>query len=182
MFDLEKLKNNKKALTILGVFVVAVLLLYLASGLNNQPGGIFGRFNIVSRQNNPQPNAPEKPKLEEINTPQFQMKELIRSRIPIYIPNMKTSVGIDTTLNIYLLKYSSENEIYMEIYGVDYQKPGDDPAKNPNVVAFKETFLEGKRRLEAAGVDMKKANMVYGTKAYINNRAKMWIQQLNLLP
>ena len=100
--------------------------------------------------------------------------------LPIYIESNETSVGITTTINIYRTVMDPWNLIRLEIYGPDYHHPVIDK-DDPNMVAFKETFLKAKDILSAKGINLSELNIEYSTVPYVRDVAEFWVENLYLL-
>lgn len=130
------------------------------------------------------------PPLKEDNTidqsnPQLQLatktKAKLLPHLPIYYPDFSTSVNITTTINIFSLPQDLDHLIHLDIYGINYQNSSLDPTVNPQVTAFKESFLKAKNLLQEKGVNLQDIYFVFGGPPYVQTTAQTWIKALNLL-
>lgn len=108
--------------------------------------------------------------------------ESIESKLPLYLENFKTSPGITTSINLYRLSDDEAEVVRLEIYGLSYLNKEADPKKNPNVTAFKESYLKAIEMLESKNIDPKKLIFIYGDKEYVRQTTATWISALNLHP
>lgn len=108
--------------------------------------------------------------------------ESIESKLPLYLKNFETSIGITTSINIYRLKDDAAEVVRLEIYGLSYLNADSDEQKNPNVTAFKESYLKAMEMIEGQNIDPKKLIFIYGDKDYIRKTAQIWIDALKLQP
>lgn len=106
----------------------------------------------------------------------------IESKLPLYLKNYETSVGITTTINIYRVKDDDAEIVRLEIYGLSYLNKEADEQKNPNVTAFKESYLKAMEMIEGQNIDPKKLIFIYGDKDYVRATAQYWIDSLKLRP
>ena len=74
--------------------------------------------------------------------------ESIEKKLPLYLESFPTSVGINTTINLYRLGSDEAEIVRLEIYGLSYLNVESDPVKNPNVTAFRESYLKAIELLE----------------------------------
>lgn len=108
--------------------------------------------------------------------------ESIEKKLPLYLDSFHTSVGIITTINIYRLKDDEAEVVRLEVYGLSYLNEDSDPVKNPNVTAYKESYLKAIEMLESQNIDPKKLIFIYGDKEYVRKTTLKWISDLNLHP
>lgn len=108
-------------------------------------------------------------------------KKKLADKLPIYITDYRISNGMKTTLNVYSIDGDPEYLVHIEIYGVNYEEQNTDPAQNPNVTAFVESFQEIKKQLSTRGVDLTKLYFVFGSREYIQKTAELWIKTFKLL-
>ncbi|MFH2085891.1 MAG: hypothetical protein ABII21_03860 [bacterium] len=106
----------------------------------------------------------------------------IASKLPIYLENFKTSVGIETTINLYRLVDDPPEVVRLEIYGLSYLNSDPDEKKNPNVTAYKEGYAKAIELLESKNIDPKKPIFIYGDKEYVRKTTQIWIDALKLRP
>jgi hypothetical protein len=108
--------------------------------------------------------------------------ESIEKKLPIYLEKFETSVGITTSINLYRVKDDEAEIVRLEIYGLSYLNSESDPKKNPNVTAFKESYLKAIEMLEGQNIDPKKLIFIYGDKQYVRETAQAWADALKLHP
>ncbi len=107
----------------------------------------------------------------------------IENKLPLYLESFKTSVGIVTTINITRLDSDPAEIVYLGISGLSYVNKNElDEKKNPNVTAFKESYLKAMEMLEGQNIDPKKLIFVYGDKDYVRATSQYWIDSLKLRP
>jgi hypothetical protein len=106
----------------------------------------------------------------------------IEKKLPLYLANFPTSVDISTSINLYRLKDDDPEIVRLEIYGLSYLNKESDPVKNPNVIAFKESYLKAIEMLESQNIDPKKLIFIYGDKEYVRTTSQIWIDSLKLTP
>lgn len=109
-------------------------------------------------------------------------RSLISDRLPIRLENFATSVGINTTINIYYLPSDPASVLRFEIYGVSYINKDSTPLTNPNIIAFQESFKKGLSLMENVGIDPKQVIFIYSDIEYIRNTAQAWVNEYSLLP
>lgn len=108
-------------------------------------------------------------------------KEL-EKKLPLYLENFETSVDLNTNISIYRAKDDKSRVIHLEIYGLSYVNPNSNETINPNVTAFKESYLKAMEMIEGQNIDPKKLIFIYGDKDYIRKTAQIWIDALKLRP
>lgn len=106
----------------------------------------------------------------------------IEKKLPLYLESFPTSVNISTSINLYRLKDDPSEVVRMEIYGLSYLNEEANPVKNPNVAAFKESYVKAIEMLESKNIDPKKLIFIYGDKEYVRKTSEQWISKLNLHP
>jgi hypothetical protein len=108
--------------------------------------------------------------------------ESIESKLPLYLENFPTSVGIETSINLYRLDSDEAEVVRLEIYGLSYLNEDSDEQKNPNVTAFKESYLKALEMLEGQNIDPKRLIFIFGDKEYVRKTSAAWVSALNLHP
>lgn len=182
----EKVRN---LLILSGLALLALFIVYLQSKYsqkqsltkNQEQTSDVNLFRLPSYSSPPlnqegqlDLNAPEVKKATEAKTK-------LASKLPIYLKEYKTSVGITTTINIFSLPQDPGYLIHVDIYGINFQNKEADETKNPQATAFKESFVETKRLLEDARVDIHDIYFVFGGREYIQETAEYWIKTFGLL-
>lgn len=105
----------------------------------------------------------------------------VENKLPLYLESFPTSVGITTSINIFRLKDDESEIVRLEIYGLSYLNKNElDEKKNPNVTAFKESYLKAIEMLESKNIDPKKLIFVYGDKDYVRVTSAYWVDMLKL--
>jgi hypothetical protein len=108
-----------------------------------------------------------------------EMKKLT-PHLPIKIEGFETSAKITTSINIHILPDDPDTAVRLEIYGPNYNQ-SDPSLKNPNTLAFKESFLKAKEIIKSHNVDPTKLQIIYGPRQYIQQTASIWVDTLGLL-
>ena len=108
---------------------------------------------------------------------------LISSRLPIYLDNFRTSVGLTTSIRVYRLLDDEPEVVRLEIYGLSYMNKDElDEKKNPNVTAFRESYNQALSLMREVGIDPKQLIFIYGDKEYVRKTAQFWVDTLKLHP
>ncbi len=106
----------------------------------------------------------------------------IENKLPLSLDPFETSVGITTSIHIFQGKGDPAEFVRLEIYGLSYvNKDEIDEKKNPNVTAFKESYLKAIELLEGQNIDPKKMVFYYGSQDYVRETARTWVDKLKLL-
>ena len=180
-------------------FIATILFYFWSQAQRSQPGpsplpssssNPFG-FDQINRPLNEDftlpdyTQAPQKNGEPDLTATRTQTaiaaKQKLLPSLPIYIPNFQTSVNQETTINIYSLPSDLEYLIHIDIYGVDYESPSLNEAQNPNITAFKESFLRTREEIEKQGVNINDLLFIFGGRTYIQETAELWIKEFNLL-
>lgn len=107
----------------------------------------------------------------------------IENKLPLSLEGLNTTVGITTSINIYRGKDDPAELVRLEISGLSYINKNElDEKKNPNVTAFKESFLKAIEMIEGQNIDPKKLVFYYSNQDYIRQTAREWVEKLKLLP
>ena len=109
-------------------------------------------------------------------------KQIILPQLPIEINSFETSVGINTDILISSFKNDDPDVVRVEVFGLDYLPNQNDPATNPNMVAFKESFEKAIAVLQEKGVSIKDLHIQLSNRQFIRDIAEGWINALHLLP
>lgn len=176
MNSLFKLLQNKFARTVVALTLIIFVMILIFS-----PNARRSELNEDSTSN-PEPRG------ELINLADEKRRESmiyvaeIESKLPIYLENFRTSVGITTAINLYRFDSDEAEVVRLEIYGLSYMNSETDELKNPNVTAFKESYVKALEMLEGKNIDPKKLIFIYGDKDYVRKTAATWVSALNLAP
>lgn len=173
---MNKLLKNKFALTAIGIslfILVAVLLLSAKKTTEESP---------ISP-----PTTLSSSSLELIDLSQEKRNQTmvyvssIEDKLPLSVDPFETSVGITTSIHIFQGKNDPAELVRLEIYGLSYiNKDEVDEQKNPNVTAFKESYLKAIELLESQNIDPKKLVFYFGSQDYVRQTAREWIEKLKL--
>lgn len=170
------LKTNSFARLALGASV-GILLLIIIFSASSTPSPV-SPTRVPSGSTRPELTSLE-PKVREGAA---DYRENTSDVLPIYFKGFKTSVGIETDINIFVLKGDPKETVRFEIYGLSYLSPSADPAANPNVTAYKESFEHGLKLMRKEGLVPEQMIFLYSDIDYIRTAADSWVKQLNLLP
>lgn len=173
--DLSFLKN-KKVLMVAGISVGVLILIVILSPKNNSD---------TSTQP-PLASAIPRPELIDLSKEKRNQAMIyvdsIESKLPLYLKNFETSVGITTSINVYRVKGDEPEVVRLEIYGLSYLNRETDESKNPNVTAFKESYQKAMEMIEGQNIDPKKLIFIYGDKEYVRITSQVWLDSLKLHP
>ena len=111
----------------------------------------------------------------------IKTRVVLASKLPIILRDFKTSVGIVTTTAIFTFDHDEANVVHVETVGLDFRNLDNNPATNPNVTAFRETFLASLEKIREAGVDPGNLHYTFGTRDFQHITAQRWVTQMNLL-
>ena len=173
---IPELLKNKFALTAITVSLIVLILVLVLSP--KKTTNSTDPNNISS----PQPRTELIDLSKEKRNQAMVYVASIEKKLPIYLEGFKTSVGITTSINIYRLNDDEAEVVRLEIYGLSYLNSESDEKKNPNVTAFKESFLKAIELLEGQNIDPKKLIFIYGDKDYVRETSSTWVEKLKLLP
>lgn len=105
----------------------------------------------------------------------------IEHKLPLVDENFPTSVGINTSIRLSRADFDLAEIVHLDINGLAYiSKDELDEKNNPNLTAFKESYLRAIDLLEGQNIDPKKLIFVFGDKQYMQTTALYWIDQLGL--
>lgn len=167
---------NKKFFLTAGAITLAVFVLVLI---------LSPKKNVsspLSPSSTPAPRAELLDLSQEKRQQTMVYVEAIENKLPLYLENFQTSVGIDTTINLYRLDSDEAEVVRLEIYGLSYLNQDWDEKKNPNVTAFKESYAQAIKMLEGQNIDPQRLIFIYGDKEYVRQAAELWVSKLNLHP
>lgn len=172
---IQELLKNKSARLALGITAgIGLLVIILSPKKSSAP---------VSRElSSPAPRTELINLSEEKRRTTMIYVDQIEAKLPLYLENFKTSVGINTTINIYRLDSDEAEVVRLEIYGLSYLNTDSNEAKNPNVTAYKESYAKAMEMLESKNIDPKRLIFIYGDKEYVTKTANRWISDLKLSP
>lgn len=173
------LKNNQFARTaLLAGGLILLLIIALSPNKDNQP---LPQKNISSS-----PSASSRPELINLNSERLKQasayRKEIESKLPIYLEGFQTSVGIKTTINIYLFPADPDELTHLEIYGLSYLNQDTNQFLNPNFIAYKESFQKALSLLRDKEIDPQRLIFSYSDKELVRDTATAWVDKLSLLP
>lgn len=109
--------------------------------------------------------------------------ESIEKKLPINLDSFPTSVGFNTSIHIFRADTDPAEIVRIIINGLSYINKNEiDPQKNPNITAFKESYLKAIEMIESKNIDPTKLILVFGDKEYIRITSEQWIKDLKLHP
>ena len=90
-------------------------------------------------------------------------------------------MGIPTTINVYSIPQDPDYLIHVDIYGINYHHASLDETVNPEMTAFKESFIHVKQIIKEKGINLQDIYFIFGGRQYIQETAEDWIKTLGLL-
>lgn len=106
----------------------------------------------------------------------------IENKLPLTVESLNTSVNIETYINISRTDSDPAEIVRLDIAGISYINKNElDETKNPNLTAFKESYLKAIELLESQNIDPKRLHFVYSDVPYVRETATYWIDTLGLL-
>lgn len=173
---MKNLLKNKFLVTAAGVTLFILILVLILSPKKSTK-------TVTAPTGQTETTRPELANLqEEKRAAATEYTTTIAAKLPLYLENFKTSVGITTTINVYRLDTDPSEVVRLEIYGLSYLNKEADPKKNPNVTAYKESYAKAIELIEGQNIDPKKLIFIYGDKEYVRTTTETWINALNLHP
>jgi len=168
--------NKKFFLIAAGVSLFILILVFILSPKKNT-----GSKTLSAPS--PQPRTELINLSEEKRSRAIEYLSLVSSRLPIYLDNFRTSVGLTTSIHVYRLADDEPEVVRLEIYGLSYMNKDElDEKKNPNVTAFKESYNQAFSLMREIGIDPKQLIFIYGDKEYVRTTSQTWIDALKLHP
>jgi uncharacterized secreted protein with C-terminal beta-propeller domain len=174
---MKNILKNKSVQIAIGISVIILILTIIFSP----------KKTITPSQSSEKLNSSEpRPELidlskEKRNAAMIYVSQ-IEQKLPLYLASYKTSVGIDTSINIYRVRDDEAEIVRLEIYGLSYMNQDTNEGKNPNVTAFKESYAKAIEMLESQNIYPKKLVFIYGDKEYVRSTSEAWIRALKLHP
>lgn len=107
--------------------------------------------------------------------------EKLLPHLPIYIENFETSIGLKTTINIYVMPGDRRDTVRLEIYNINFHNKEVREEYNPQVTAYKESFQEARKQIESHGVSMDDLNFIFGSREIEIFTTQYWIKTHKLL-
>lgn len=173
--NLSFLKNKSVLIAVsIGIFILIVVIVLSPKKVSNTP--LVSSIPIETQRTELIDLSKEKRNQAMIYV------DSIENKLPLYLEDFATSVNINTSINIYRLNDDPAETVRLEIYGLSYLNQESDPKKNPNVVAFKESYAKAITMLEGQNIDPKKLIFIYGDKEYVRIASEIWISKLGLKP
>jgi hypothetical protein len=173
--------NKKFIITAVGISLfILILILLLSPNKSANPAG--------SAQQNDSQATSTLSSLVPLNLSKEKKDALIaytnsiKDKLPLSIDSFMTSVGIETFINITHLKDDPAEVVYLNIGGISYIGKNElNETKNPNITAFKESYLKAIELLEGQNIDPKRLVFVYSDVPYVRETANYWVDNLGLL-
>lgn len=174
---MKNVLNNKSVQIAVGVSIgILILTLIFSPKKSISPSSPGEMIN----SSEPRPELVDLSK-EKRNAAMVYVSQ-IEKKLPLYLASFKTSVGIDTSINIYRVEDDEAEIVRLEIYGLSYLNQDANEKNNPNVTAFKESYSKAIEMLESVNIDPKKLIFIYGDKEYVRQTSQIWIDALKLHP
>lgn len=120
--------------------------------------------------------------IQSDNNTAIKAKSTLLPKLPINIKGFQTSANINTDISIDNYPNDDPDIVRVEIYNIDYTYDQKDPATNPDMVAFKESFEKVISILKENGVEIQDLHILMSNRQYIQEISESWIRTLNLLP
>lgn len=106
----------------------------------------------------------------------------IETKLPLYLESFATSPGIITSISISRNADDPKELVHLSIVGLSYIDKNElDETKNPNLTAFKESFVKATEMLEGQNIDPKRLLFVYSDVPYVRETTTYWVNALGLL-
>jgi hypothetical protein len=177
MESLLKLLKNKFALTAVAIsLLVLIMIIALSPKKNNTTASPDGSPTTVSQLRSALSN------LSLGNTAKTSADLELESKLPLYLDTFATSVDINTSINLFRTEGDPSQTVHLEIAGISYLNPDTNTLNNPNVVAFRESYLKAIELLEGQNIDPQKLTFIFSNKTYIQTNSEAWVTALNLRP
>lgn len=174
----KRLFTNKFLLTAVSISIIILFLVLIFSSRTPNPTPV-STPQEQSSNNNPFSDFTNLTE-EKVNNA-ISYRTLIADRLPIRMRNFKTSVGIDTSIDI-TLHPTEPSLTRLDITGLSYLNKDElDPIKNPNISAFEESYRRALLLLREAGIEPKQLLFSYGEADYVRSAATLWVDKLGLL-
>lgn len=97
----------------------------------------------------------------------------IRSKLPLYVNDMRTSGGVETSVSMYVRSGGRQDVLSIHVLGVNFNE-GEASDNNPQYKAFVESLQRAKSELQKLGVDTTKLLVSFGTRQYEVDTANNW--------
>lgn len=190
------MKNKRKLYLTLAILVFLIIIFtYFAVTVSKSPktNSFFqNTIPLIGKENNQQ--AEEKPIIYPPTNPAQTNYKKIQSNIPdevseiekdkiigglpIRIENLYTGTKITTTINVFSLPTDPLQSVRIEIYGPNYNNVG---LLSEDAKAFKTSFEEIKKTFKDRGVNLKKLQIIFGNRQYIQDAATLWVKEFKLI-
>jgi hypothetical protein len=173
--NIKDLLKNKFFLTAAGISIFVLILVLLLSPKKNVTS--IPTPSTSSALSNLSPINLSAEKRDAL----IAYTNSIKHKLPLTLESFDTSVGIETAINI-SHHGDLEELVNLSIGGLSYINKNElDESKNPNLTAFKESFLKAIEMLEGQNIDPKKLLFSYSDVPYVRETAQYWVDKLDLL-
>jgi hypothetical protein len=175
--NINNLPKSKFFLTAAGISLFVLVLVLLLSpqkniGKSTNPSSMPSALSAIVPLN----LSEEKKNAAALYT------DSISEKLPLALDSFSTSVGITTSIGISHPLDDPKEVIRLNINGLSYINKNElDESKNPNIVAFKESFAKAIEMLESQNIDPKRLIFVYSDVPYVRETASYWVDKLGLL-
>jgi hypothetical protein len=109
-------------------------------------------------------------------------KQTLLPNLPIRILGFETSNGLKTDILISSYDNDEPEVVRIEVFGIDYIPDQNDPAKNPDMIAYRDSFKKAISIIKENNVNINDLHISLSNRKYIRDVAEVWIKTLNLLP
>lgn len=175
--NMRGLLKNKFFLTAAGISVFILVLVLLISPKKNVNTPTPSRSTTSTLSNVIPINLSQEKRDQAI-----LYTNSIKAKLPLTLESYETSVNIETFINVTRLDDDPAEVVYLNIGGISYINKNElDESKNPNVTAFKESYLKAIEMLEGQNIDPKRLVFVYSDVPYVREAATYWVDKLGLL-
>jgi hypothetical protein len=171
------LLKNKQVQLAIGISLILLVLVILFSPKSPPPEVTIPSGPLPSTTRPELIDVPEDTRQESRS-----YREEVEKFLPLYLENFETSVGLTTTINIFVMPDDPKEVIRFEIYGLSYLNSDSSPFTNPNVTAFQESYRHGLDAMRERGIDPSRLIFIYGDVEYVRETAGSWVEKFNLKP
>jgi hypothetical protein len=178
---MKDILKNKFFLTAAGISLFILILVLLLSPKKNvnpagPPGADDSRAPTALSAIVPINLSTEKRNAAIVYT------DSIESKLPLVLDSFATSVGTQTYISVSRTDDDPAEIVHLDIVGLSYINKNElGESKNPNMTAFKESYLKAVEMLESQNIDPKRLLFVYSDVPYVHETATYWVDKLGLL-
>lgn len=189
---MDLIKSNTLKIIVLALSLILFLLIFLIFNLRSQNNKqsikptisptvteISG-IPVVSLAYSVPTLQPQEGRGVNINAPVVQKSQqsinILKNFLP-YEKSLKTSSSIDVTISIPQINLQDAPWVLsIDIYGIDYQTPVNDPQYPIMKEAFREGANDTFTWMKSKGIDPESVIVSWGDKEFIRKRADEWLK------